>query len=140
MKYTELVQLYMERSTALQWYWTIYIIVVGGLLAFSSLRQRKDLVTMVLLTVLYACFAYKNLGAIEDSTAERAAILSSLKSHEPKGPDAAEVKHLREGLEPTLTPSTVNEVRYFHIACDLLTIALLWAMEWRRRKEVIAAP
>src|ERR1051325_11160643 len=121
MKYIELVQLYMERSTALQWYWTIYIIVVGGLLAFSSLRQRKDLVTMGLLTVLYSCFAYKNLGAIEDSTAERAAILTSLKAHEPTGPGVAEVKRLREGLEPTLNPSTLNEVRYFHIACDLLT-------------------
>ena len=35
MSYSELIQLYFERSTALQWYWTIYVVVIGGLLAFS---------------------------------------------------------------------------------------------------------
>lgn len=134
MTYMELVQLYMERSSALQWFWTIYVIVIGGLLAFSSLRQRKDFATMVLLTVLYGCFAYKNLGAIEDTTAERAAVLASLQAYVPAATDASEVNRLRGSLEPTLRPSTINEVRYFHIGCDLLTVALLWTMEWRRQK------
>ena len=33
MKYNELIQLYFERSTALQWYWNLYVVVIGGLLA-----------------------------------------------------------------------------------------------------------
>jgi hypothetical protein len=135
MTYSNLIQLYFERSIALQWYWTIYVIIIGGLLAFSSLRQRKDTVTTLLLTVLYLCFAYKNLGAIEDTTAERAAILSVVKQHVPSSdPSEIDVKRLGEVLEPTLVPSTVAEVRYFHAATDLLTIAAIWAMEWRRRK------
>jgi len=32
MKYAELTQLYFDRSNALQWYWTIYVLVIGGLL------------------------------------------------------------------------------------------------------------
>ncbi len=68
MKYHDLLQLYFDRSNALQWYWTLYVVVLGGLLAFSSLRQRPDHRTAVLVTILYCCFAYKNLGAIGDVT------------------------------------------------------------------------
>ena len=32
MNYSELIQAYFERSTALQWYWTIYVIVIAVLL------------------------------------------------------------------------------------------------------------
>ena len=39
MNYSELIQLYFERSNALQSYWTLYVVIVGGLLAFSSLRK-----------------------------------------------------------------------------------------------------
>ena len=45
MKYNELIQLYFERSNALQGYWTLYVLIIGGLLAFSSLRKQPDLVT-----------------------------------------------------------------------------------------------
>ena len=44
---------------------------------------------------------------------------------------------LRDVLEPTLQPAEYEGfagVRNFHIACDLMTIAVLWAKEWRRRK------
>ncbi len=140
MTYSELIQLYFERSIALQCYWTIYVVIVGGLLAFSSLRQRRDTATTALLSVLFLCFAYKNLGAIEDTTLERAAILEVLKQHVPTpGPGGADVRHLRDQLEPMLIPSTPAEVRYFHMASDLLTVAAIWAMERRRRQTPTSA-
>src|SRR5437762_4582550 len=83
MRYNDLLQLYFQRSSALQWYWTIYVVVIGGLLAFSSLRQRPDFRTAILVTILYCFFAYKNLGAIADVTFERFAILDSIKSYLP---------------------------------------------------------
>src|SRR5687767_806553 len=136
MNYAELVELYFARSNALQWYWTVYVVVIGGLLAFSSLRQRPDVVTAVLVTVLYACFAYKNLGAIRDVTMERFAILSLIKEASPGAtaqPAAAvDARRLRDVLEPTLNPPAYPGVRNFHVACDVLTVAALWAMEWRR--------
>src|SRR6266700_2054781 len=70
MKYDQLIQLYFERSTALQWYWTIYVLVIGGLLAYSSFRQRRDWITTALVTVLFSFFAYKNLDSIHDVTRE----------------------------------------------------------------------
>jgi len=137
MTYSELVPVYFERSTALQWYWTIYIIVIGGVLGFSSIRQRPELVTTILVTILYGCFAYKNVGAIEATALEREAILSAIKSYPAE--DEADVKRVRDVLEPTLTPYDIDGARNFHMVCDLLTIAFVWAKEWQRRK-VAATP
>ena len=57
MNYSELIQAYFERSVALQWYWTVYVLVIGGILGFSMFRQRREFVTTVLITILFACFA-----------------------------------------------------------------------------------
>ena len=132
MKYSELVQLYFERSNALQSYWTLYVVVIGGLLAFSSLRARRDLLTTAIVSVLYAFFAYKNLDAIHDTTVQRFATLHAMQEFVPAGPGAADVMLLRTALQPTLTPPEYEGVRNFHVASDLLTIAALWAMERRR--------
>ena len=134
MNYAELVKLYFERSNALQWYWTIYVLVIGGLLAFSSLRKREDLLTALLVTLLYALFAYKNLGAIHDVTDQRTAVRSAIGEYAPGSAEAAEVQRLRPGLEPTLDAPAYGGIRNFHVTCDVLTIAALWAMEWRRRR------
>src|SRR5207302_2137641 len=134
MSYSELIQAYFERSTALQWFWTIYIMVIGGVLGFSTFRQRPDIVTAVLVTVLYAGFAYKNLGAIEATAEEREAILSAIKAYPASGSNAADINRVRERLEPTLTAYDIAGARYFHLACDLLTIAFLWVKEWQRRR------
>jgi hypothetical protein len=129
MRYHDLLELYFHRSSALQWYWTLYVVVIGGLLAFSSLRQRPDWRTAVLVTILYCCFAYKNLGAIRDVTFERFAILNTLKT--APAADSVEAA-LRQAIEPTLVPPAYPGVRNFHVTTDVLTVAALWAMEWRR--------
>src|SRR5438445_6461139 len=134
MKYSELIQAYFDRCVALQWYWTIYVLVIGGVLAFSSFRQHKDIVTTALVIILYACFAYKNLGAIGATLMERQALVSAIKEYPASGSGAADVKRVRDVLEPTLTSQEYAGVRNFHVACDLLTIAFLLAREWRRPK------
>jgi hypothetical protein len=132
MKYADLLQFYFERSNALQWYWTIYVVVIGGLLAFSSLRQRPDFRTALLVTVLYSFFAYKNLGAIRDVTFQRYAILDTIKAV-PSTVDPMEQK-LRASVEPTLQPPEYPGVRNFHVLSDLFTIAAIWSMERRRMR------
>ena len=134
MSYGELIQLYFERSTALQWYWTIYVVVIGGLLAFSSLRQRTDLVTAILVTVLFCFFGYKNLGAIGDVTLQRNAVLQQIKEYPRTNQDAPQVQQQRNLMEPTLIAQSYESVRNFHVASDILTVAALWAMEWRRHR------
>jgi hypothetical protein len=132
MSYSELIQAYFERSTALQWYWTIYVLVIGGVGAFSTMRQRPEMVTTLLVTLLYAGFAYKNLGAIEATAEERQAILSAIKDYPVAvSPD---IKRVHDRLVPKMPEYDIAGARYFHWVCDLLTIAFVWAKEWRRRK------
>ena len=132
MNYSELIQAYFERSVALQWYWTIYVLVIGGIVGFSVFRQRREFVTTVLITILFACFAFKNEGAIEATAEEREAIRAAFKDYPPTGANAADVKLVRDKVEPTLTAYNIAGARYFHIVCALLTIAFVWAKELRR--------
>ena len=134
MRYADLIQLYFDRSNALQWYWTLYVVIVGGLLAFSSLRVRPDLITGTLVTVLFVMFAYKNLGAIHDTTDQRLAALRAIREYPTTGPDAGNAAKVSQVLEPTLVTPEYEGVRNFHLASDVLTVAALWAMEYRRRR------
>jgi len=132
MNYPELIQTYFERSTALQWYWTIYVLVIGGVLGFSAFRQRPELATTILVTILYGCFAYKNLGAIEATAEERQAILTALRDYPATG--SADIGRVRSRLEPAMPDYDIGGARYFHLACDALTVLFLWVKEWRRNR------
>jgi len=139
MSYSELIQAYFERSVALQWYWTVYVLVIGGIVGFSVFRQKPELVTTILISILFACFAYKNEGAIEATAEEREAIRAAFKEYRPTGANASDVQLVRDKVEPTLTPYDIPGARYFHIICALLTIVFVWAKEWQRRTNDVPA-
>jgi hypothetical protein len=140
MNYNELIQLYFERSTAMQQYWNLYVIIVGGVLAFSSLRKQPAAITTLLVCILFALFAYNNLDAMKDTTAQRFATIEAIKQFDSGAGAASPSKQVRDLLEPTLTPATYNSVRTTHVISDILTIAALWAMELRRRRMRSAMP
>ncbi len=138
MPYNDLIQLYFERSGALQSYWTLYVVVVGAVLAFSSLRKVPDPVTTLLVSVLFLVFAHQNLGGLRDAAAQRLAVLQTIKQVAPAAADPVETRTMREIFEPTLTPVAYGGVRNFHLLSDVLTLAALWTMELRRRRAVAA--
>jgi hypothetical protein len=137
MKYDELIQLYFERSNALQAYWTLYVVIVGGLLAFSSLRKLPAAVTTLIVTLLFGLFAYENMDAIMTATRQRHATLAAIKQSDSSA--ATEIKPVRDLLEPTLTPAAESAVQRTHLVSDLLTILGLWTMELRRRKAAASS-
>ena len=139
MNYNELIQLYFERSTAMQQYWNLYVIIVGGVLAFSSLRKQPAAITTALVCILFALFAYENLDAMKDTTAQRFATLEAIKQFDSAAA-ATPSRQVRDLLEPTLTPATFGSVKTTHIISDLLTIAALCAMELRRRRLKTTTP
>jgi hypothetical protein len=136
MNYGDLIRAYFERSVALQWYWTIYVLVIGGIVAFSMFRMQRQMLTTILVTILFVCFAFKNEGAIESTAEEREAIRAAFKEYPETGANAADIKLVRARVEPTLTEYDIAGARYFHIMCALLTIAYVWAKEWRRETAV----
>lgn len=135
MQYPELIQLYFERSNSLQSLWTLYVVVIGGVLAFASLRLRPDPLTTSLVTVLFLCFAYRNIGAIHDVTIQRFAVLDAI--HRIPVPAGAADVAIAGLLNPTLQPPVYSDARNFHVAADGLTILALWAMERRRRRHAL---
>ena len=66
------------------------------------------------------------------ATRQRHATLAAIKQSDPA---SAEIKPVRDLLEPTLTPAAESAVQRTHLVSDLLTILGLWAMELRRRKN-----
>ena len=139
MNYNELIQLYFERTTALQNYWNLYVVVVGGLLAFSSLRKQPAIITTLIVSLLFCLFAYENHDAIQAATGQRLAVHDAITKFDPgaAGPTA---KPVRDVLEPTLTPASHASVRTTHLTSDILVIAGLWAMEFRRRRLSSSTP
>jgi len=133
MNYNELIQLYFERSNALQGYWNLYVVVVGGLLAFSSLRKQPALVTTLIVSVLFGLFAYENHDAIQVATGQRLATHEAITKFDP-GATGPTAQPMRDLIEPTLTPASHASVRTTHLTSDILVIAGLWAMELRRRR------
>jgi hypothetical protein len=132
MSYAQLIKLYFERSNSLQWYWTLYVVIVGGLLAFSSIRKERDRRTALLVMILFCFFAYKNLGAIHDVTEQRLAVLKLIK-------DTPALLADRVTLEPTLQPPEYEGVRNFHVTSDVLVVLAVGLMErrrWRTKQEV----
>jgi hypothetical protein len=93
-----------------------------------------------LVCILFALFAYENLGAMKDTTAQRFATIEAIKQFDSGAGAATPLKQVRDLLEPTLTPATYNSVRTTHVTSDILTIAALWAMELRRRRLKGATP
>lgn len=138
MNYHDLIQLYFERGNAMQNFWNLYVVILGGVLAFSSLRKQPAPITTALVCLLFALFAYENLGAMHDATAQRFALLQAVKDF-PTGAGAAAVQQTRTLLEPTLTPATYESVKTTHITSDLLALAALIAMEFRRRRLTTVA-
>jgi hypothetical protein len=133
MNYNELIQLYFERSNALQGYWNLYVVVVGGLLAFSSLRKQPALITTLIVSLLFGLFAYENHDAIQVATGQRLATHEAITKFDAAGA-APTAKQVRDVLEPTLMPASHASVRTTHLISDILVIAALWAMELRRRR------
>jgi len=134
MNYNELIQLYFGRSNAMQDFWNLYVLVVGGILAFSSVRKQPAAITTLLICLLFGLFAYENLGAMKDCTAQRFAALAAVKQFDANGGATTNPKAVRDLLEPTLTPATWQSVKVTHLTSDVLTIAALIAMELRRRR------
>jgi hypothetical protein len=132
MNYHDLVQLYFDRSNAMQQFWNLYVLVVGGILAFSSLRKYPAAITTLVVCILFALFAYNNLAAMRDTTAQRFALLLSIQRFDTTA--TAGASEARARLEGTLTPATYGSVRTTHVTSDILTIVALCAMELRRRR------
>ena len=134
MNYHELIQLYFDRSNAILSLWTLYVVILGGLLAFSSIRKQPDRLTTALVSVLFVIFAYQNLGGLRDAAVQRLAVRALIRQAPPGGDSTRDV------FESTLQPVTYENIRTFHCVSDVLALLALWSMELRRRRNSPGSP
>lgn len=133
MEYKDLIQLYFERSNALQVFWTIYVTVVGAILTVLAAREKRDIVVASIMTLGFAAFAAVNLDAMHDVTVQRIQTRNAIRNYEPTKSEPG-LEKLRPMLEPTLKVPAVESIARFHIAADALTIAGIWVLALRKRK------
>ena len=137
MPLPDLIRQYFERATAIQNYWTVYILVIGGILAFSTFRPNRNLAKTLVLSLLYLCFAYRNCGAIVETIHQRDNFREAILKGQISGAaDGQNITHVVNTLTGTSPQGAIN----FHILCDALTLAAIWSMELRRRKPSDTLP
>lgn len=61
----DLIELYFERGNAMQNYWNLYVVILGGVLAFSSLRKQPAPVTTALVCLLEPTLAPATRGSVK---------------------------------------------------------------------------
>jgi len=137
MRFADLVSLYFQQSNMLQTYWTVYVVVIGGLLAVAAIRKEPDFLAGALATLLYCSFAYKNMSALTDLTSTRYATLQSIQQYDPSAApaDKGPIEVFKANVVPTLQGPSVESVRTFHIYCDVITMATMWGLQLNRLRR-----
>jgi hypothetical protein len=133
MKYNDLVQLFFERSNALQTFWTIWVAVVGAFLAFAVAREKPGLWMTIFLTVGFSIFAYVNRLGMEDVSVQRLAAMNAIKAYplpdrDENKDERKALESVRKTIEDSLSPPGVEDVKNYHLLVDVLVLAILWGI------------
>ncbi len=111
----------IERASAINGYWNLYIAVATGVVGVMSsgklFTKSKSLKTF--LTVAFVVFAYSNLAAILRLGELRTALLDMLPNN-------------LEALRGSLAPAKPWQYIGFHGALDLLVVASILFVPWPR--------
>jgi hypothetical protein len=109
----------IDRATAINGYWNLYIAVATGLVGVMSSGKvfTNSKPMKVFATIAFVVFAYSNLDAILRLGELRAVLLDMLPT---------EMKALHESLAPAKPWQYIA----FHGALDLLVIAAIWFVPW----------
>jgi hypothetical protein len=119
MEAKEVLGFAIDRASAINGYWNLYIAVATCLVGVMSSGKvfTKSKSLKVFLTVAFVVFAYSNLDAILRLGELRTELLEMLPS---------DMKGLRDSLSPAKPWQYVN----FHGVLDLLVIFAIWFVPW----------
>ena len=125
MNFEELIPVIMERFTAFQTLWSLYITVVIGLLAYvaATAPTSSSPFVRLLLIIGFSGFSYVNLGALTAVSGQRIELILLAKQHLDSMPEAT-----REAWRLILdigSPTPVEELRRFHFFIDFLVIIII---------------
>ncbi|MBZ5521627.1 MAG: hypothetical protein LAP21_05150 [Acidobacteriia bacterium] len=123
MEDKEALTLFFERSNAMQTYWSYYITVVLGVLAFFGAGSPRSVTTAGLISVTFLGFARANYQGMTDVARQRVEVCKYL--IKPEYNCSKLPCTIKSPLPITLNPPAVNAVKAFHIVVDVLTIGAI---------------
>ena len=110
----------IERASAINGYWNLYIAVATGLVGIMASGQAftSSATLKAFLTVAFVVFALSNLDAIVRLGKLRCALLEQL----PAG-----LNEIRKNLAPASTRQYVA----FHMVLNLVVLCAIWFVPWQ---------
>ena len=119
MEAKDILGLAIDRASAINGYWNLYIAVATGLVGVMSSGKgfTRSRSLQVFLTVAFVIFAYSNLDAILRLGELRTALLHLLPAE-------------MEAIGKSLQPAKPWQYMAFHGTLDLLVVAAIWFVPW----------
>ena len=127
MEFKDFLDLYCNRSDAMQTFWNFYLLVALGVLGFVVTAKAGERTTLgaAILSLGFALFAFTNAGGLLQAVKQRRSASDavkdsamSLKNH----PEYPQVQLILQYIESP-TPS---QVLVTHTVADLLIFAAIW--------------
>jgi len=133
MEFKDLVTLYFERSSAMQTFWSIYVTIALGLLAFiGSVKPSPERNLLAgILSFSFVAFAAVNLDALVDVTIARNVAKELISNFKPS---ATLTQEVIDKIMLTVRPPAVWTIIVFHVTADILVLAGVWILTLRKGK------
>lgn len=121
---TEILKIAIERATALNSLWNIFLVAATAIL--GTMATGKEFTRSVSLKLVFStaflAFAYVNLDAILSLAEQRRALLEILSRETPQ----------EKVLFESLSPATNWQYWLFHGLQDAVVLACIWLVPWHR--------
>jgi len=139
MSLQQTLTMLLERGNAVQAFWSVYITVTLGLLAFFGSKPRSIRLA-VILSAAFVAFGVVNCGGMLKAARQRQALYKMF--HTLVAPDAPATVTCQErpcdpplasarGLDAISHPLDPRLVAVFHVIIDLLALASMWYLTLR---------
>jgi hypothetical protein len=119
----------LERTNALQTYWTVDVTVILGLIAFFSKvcgpKPNRCLLAS-LATLAFIAFVVANLGALRDVSRQREVI----QRHLMEAAQANQKPATCVEMAATIRPASIRAVTMLHIGADIFAVAAIWMLAY----------
>jgi hypothetical protein len=133
IKPMDALNLFFERSNAMQTFWNFYISIAVALLAFFGAATRSRITTL-LMTVAFVGFAVVNYLGMRDVAQQRIDVCKVLAKEKWEDCEKGQPLIITQPLAITLHPPTIAGVRTLHWGSDVLVICAIWFLTFRRER------
>jgi hypothetical protein len=133
MNYKDALNMFFERSNAMQTFWNFHITIILALIAFfASIRPNPNLrILKVFVTGAFIAFAIVNLLALTNVADQRLKLVQVFHTLSQSAVDKA----VTGVIAPTLDPPAIWQVCVVHIMGDALTVGAIWLLAAKKQRE-----